>query len=205
MKKVLFLMSLILILGFVFSANVSCGTGSYVAEGFVWDDACHAQAYVCSNDYSLTNYSQTQNGNNVTHSYDIRSAFQLESLEECGESVRAKVTLPSKYKSCNLVGADFYFKGNDGVAFLKTKNISSVSQINSNLIKNWQDNDNGRNCYSSIIKNFGKGGELAHTQYGSMNYNCSGSFLSILSVIFVTGNTLSTCSSRVYHLLSKFE
>jgi hypothetical protein len=180
MRKLLILVVLLLVSSFALATVGTCGTlPGYVSDGFTWDDDCGRQAYVCSNNYTLSNYAETRNGNWVYHAYDIRDKIQIEISGECGESMRANFSISAKYRNCEIGSADFWFKGNDGVAFLKSQNINSITSVNSNLIKDWANNDNGKNCYSSILQNFGKGGELAHTAYGSDSYNCSGSFLSV--------------------------
>jgi hypothetical protein len=93
-------------------------------------------------------------------------------------SMQIKFKLPQKYKKCNLTSANFWFQGNDAVAFLKGHTFSSVNEVNQNLIKNWANDSSSRNCYSSVLQNFGKWDSASHAEYASWThgYVCSGDF-----------------------------
>jgi hypothetical protein len=182
MKNLLLIAAILLLISSFTFANIgTCGNGSYVYDGFNWDGYCpSAGAYVCSNIFNLSNPAITVSGEWEGHAFEIRNYFQAEVFAECGQSMRANITLPSKYRSCELGAANFSFLANDGVAFAKSHNNNSISNINSNLIKDWDDTSTGRNCYSSILRNIGKGGSLDRVGYSSAKAaNCSGSFLNI--------------------------
>ncbi|MFA5763600.1 MAG: MopE-related protein [archaeon] len=180
MRKLILLFILVVFLSFVSAGYLYCGSRNIYPESFKWDDDCTAQGYVCEGTPALVNYTETRPSQYVVgHNYDIRDIFLIAINDGCGESIRGNFVVPSKYRNCELGSADFLFKGSDGVAFLKTQTINSVSNVNNNLIKNWQDNDLGRNCYSINLQYFGKHGGPSHAAYNSNFYNsCSGSFLS---------------------------
>ncbi len=160
---------IVILASFVLSTSVSCSGGSVSFTGLYTpgEDWQAGKISNCSKTYSFTSSGESATGNS-SHPYLATYTASPGINNDTGaNAVYFKISLPDKYKSCELTWVDFRARANDATGLLVNNSYSSSTNYMNSFITNWEDKQNKRNCVSKTIRPVGKFGLDSTADYAS--------------------------------------